>query len=110
MGLYNINGELYEAAAIDGANGWDQFAHSHCRCCAPSLPWCWCLRPACMGTAGGVADHVRPHPAGPENAGMLVGRYSYDIAFYLGDMRWGYAAAINLTMGVVSMVMAVHHL
>ena len=44
--------------------------------------------------------------AGPENAGMLVGRYAYDIAFYLGDLRWGYAAAINLTMGIISMLMA----
>jgi ABC-type sugar transport system permease subunit len=38
--------------------------------------------------------------------GMLVGRYSYEIAFMIGDMRWGYAAAINLTMGVLSMIMA----
>ena len=28
----------------------------------------------------------------------LLGRYSYDIAFKLGDMRWGYAAAISLTV------------
>jgi ABC-type sugar transport system permease subunit len=44
--------------------------------------------------------------AGPQNAAMLVGRYSYDIAFYLGDMRWGYAAAINLAVGLLSMIMA----
>jgi ABC-type sugar transport system permease subunit len=44
--------------------------------------------------------------AGPQNAAMLVGRYSYDIAFLLGDLRWGYAAAINLTTGVFSMLMA----
>ena len=37
---------------------------------------------------------------------MLVGRYAYDIAFYLGDLRWGYAAAMNLTMGIISMLMA----
>ncbi|MCB0080225.1 MAG: sugar ABC transporter permease [Caldilineaceae bacterium] len=27
VGLYNINGQLYEAAAIDGATGWAQFRH-----------------------------------------------------------------------------------
>jgi ABC-type sugar transport system permease subunit len=37
---------------------------------------------------------------------MLVGRYAYEIAFMIGDRRWGYAAAINLTMGVLSMLMA----
>ncbi len=32
-----------------------------------------------------------PTETGPRNAALLVGRYSYDVAFRLGDMRWGYA-------------------
>jgi ABC-type sugar transport system permease subunit len=43
---------------------------------------------------------------GPANAALLVGRYSYDVAFRLGDMRWGYAAAMSLTVGLISMLLS----
>jgi ABC-type sugar transport system permease subunit len=75
VGLYNINNELYEAAAIDGA-------------AEASLVFY------------GLQD------AGPEGAGRLIGRYAYEVAFLLGDLRWGYAAAINLTVGLTSMIIS----
>jgi multiple sugar transport system permease protein len=107
VGLYNINNELYEAAAIDGANGWNQFRHITIPLLRPVFTLILVLAAGVLGTAEESLILFGRTQAGPENAGMLVGRYSYDIAFYLGDMRWGYAAAINLTMGVISMLMAV---
>jgi ABC-type sugar transport system permease subunit len=37
---------------------------------------------------------------------MTAGVYAYLTAFRLGDMRWGYAAAINLSLGMLHMLMA----
>jgi multiple sugar transport system permease protein len=106
VGLYNINSELYEAAALDGANGWNQFLHITLPLLRPVFTLVLVLAAGVLGTAEESLILFGRTQAGPENAGMLVGRYAYDIAFYLGDMRWGYAAAINLTMGVISMIMA----
>jgi ABC-type sugar transport system permease subunit len=47
-----------------------------------------------------------PTDYGSRNAALLIGRYAYDTAFRLGDMRWGYAAAMNLTVGVISMLIS----
>ena len=71
-----------------------------------SVPVILVLAAGIIGTAEESLIMFGRTSAGPENAAMLVGRYAYDIAFYLGDMRWGYAAALNLTMGVISMLMA----
>lgn len=106
VGLYNINSELYEAAAIDGATGWAQFRHITLPLLKPTFTVILVLAAGIIGTAEESLIMFGRTSAGPENAGMLVGRYAYDIAFYLGDLRWGYAAAMNLTMGIISMVMA----
>jgi ABC-type sugar transport system permease subunit len=45
--------------------------------------------------------------AGPGAAGRLLGRYAYETAFLMGDLRWGYAAAMNLTIGVLSMIISI---
>jgi ABC-type sugar transport system permease subunit len=44
--------------------------------------------------------------AGPQDAAMTVGVYAYLTAFRIGDLRWGYAAAMNLTLGLLSMLLA----
>jgi len=106
IGLYNINNELYEAAAIDGANGWAKFAYITMPLLRPTFVIVLVLSAGIIGNAEESLIVFGTTQAGPQNAGMLVGRYSYEIAFLLGDMRWGYAAAINLTMGVLSMLMA----
>lgn len=106
IGLYNINTEYYEAASIDGANGWEQFRHVTLPLLRPTLTVVLVLAAGVIGTAEESLILFGITQAGPENAGMLVGRYAYEIAFMIGDHRWGYAAAINLTMGVLSMMMA----
>jgi ABC-type sugar transport system permease subunit len=106
IGLYNINRELYEAAAIDGASAWQQFLRITLPLLRPTFVVVLVLAAGIIGTAEESLIIYGRTNAGPQNAAMLVGRYSYDIAFYLGDMRWGYAAAINLAVGLLSMIMA----
>ena len=105
IGIYGINTEFYEAASIDGAGPWRQFT-------AITLPL---LRPTFVlvlvlsaGVLGVAEDSLIFFPTnyGPLNSALLVGRYSYDTAFRLGDMRWGYAAAMNLTVGIISMLLS----
>jgi ABC-type sugar transport system permease subunit len=37
---------------------------------------------------------------------MTLGLYLYRVAFTWGDMRMGYAAAMNLVVGLVNMILA----
>ena len=106
IGLYNINTEYYEAASIDGANSWEKFRFITMPLLRPTLTVVLVLAAGVIGTAEESLILFGTFQGGPENAGMLVGRYAYEIAFMIGDRRWGYAAAINLTMGVLSMLMA----
>jgi ABC-type sugar transport system permease subunit len=106
IGLYNINTEYYEAASIDGADGWKQFRHITLPLLRPTITIVLVLAAGVLGTAEESLILFGTTQAGPENAGMLVGRYAYEIAFMLGDRRWGYAAAINLSVGILSMLMA----
>jgi len=103
IGLYGINTELYEAAAIDGAGAWRQFTDITVPLLRPTFVLVLVLSAGILGMAEDTLIFF-PTTYGPGNAALLVGRYSYDIAFRLGDMRWGYAAAINLTVGIISMV------
>jgi len=106
IGLYNINTEYYEAASIDGAGAWRQFRHITLPLLRPTITIVLVLAAGVLGTAEESLILFGPSQAGPQNAGMLVGRYAYEIAFMVGDRRWGYAAAINLVIGILSMVMA----
>ncbi len=106
IGLYNINTEYYEAASIDGAGSWKQFRHITLPLLRPTITIVLVLAAGVLGTAEESLILFGTTQSGPQNAGMLVGRYAYEIAFLIGDRRWGYAAAINLTMGIISMLMA----
>ena len=103
IGLYNIDTTLYEAAAIDGANGWQQLWFI-------TLPLLKSIITLVLITTGGLASAVVPiltlfHiPAGPEQSMLTVGLYSFRTAFSLGDMRMGYAASMALVAGVYSML------
>lgn len=105
IGIYGINRELYEAAAIDGAGAWRRFTSITLPLLRPSFVLVLVLSAGVLGTAEESLIFF-PNENGPRAAAQIVGRYSYDIAFKLGDMRWGYAAAISLTVGIISMVVS----
>lgn len=102
IGLYNIDGTLFEAAAIDGANGRQQLRHI-------TLPLLKPVTTLVLISTGGLASATvavmtlfKP-PGGPGEAMMTIGLYGYKVAFQIGDMRMGYAASMALVMGVYSM-------
>ena len=105
IGLYGVNRELYEAAAIDGAGAWRRFLSVTLPLLRPSFVLVLVLSAGVLGTAEESLIFF-PNETGPRNAAQLIGRYSYDVAFRLGDMRWGYAAAMSLVIGIISMLVS----
>jgi len=105
IGIYGINSEVYEAASIDGAGPWQQLWSITLPLLRPTLVLVFVLSAGILGT---VEESLVFFPTdyGSRNAALLIGRYAYDTAFRLGDMRWGYAAAMNLTVGVISMLLS----
>jgi ABC-type sugar transport system permease subunit len=103
VGLYNINSELYEAASIDGAGWWRRLTSITVPLLLPTFTVIFVLAAGVLGEAEASLIYYGVNDAGPEGAGRLIGRYAYEVAFQQGDLRWGYAAAMNLTIGVVSM-------
>lgn len=103
IGLYNIDGTLYEAASIDGANGWQQLAYI-------TLPLLKPILTLVLITTGGLASATVPVltlflvPAGPNQSMLTLGVYGFRTAFSIGDMRMGYAASMGLVTGIFSMV------
>jgi ABC-type sugar transport system permease subunit len=102
IGLYNIDTTLYEAASIDGANGWQQLGHI-------TLPLLKPIIVLVLITTGGLASAVVPVmtlfqvPAGPQRSMLTLGVYGFQTAFSIGDMRMGYAASMALVTGIFSM-------
>lgn len=107
VGLYNINTELYEAASIDGAGWWRRLFSITIPLLAPTFTLIFVLAAGVLGEAEASLIFFGLNDAGPEGAGRLVGRYAYELAFLQGDLRWGYAAAMNLTVGLISMLISV---
>ena len=103
VGIYGINSELYEAASIDGAGRWRMLWSMTLPLLRPTLVLVFVLSAGVLGT---VEESLVFFPTdyGSRNAALIIGRYAYDTAFQLGDMRWGYAAAMSLTVGIISMI------
>lgn len=104
IGLYSIGSDLYEAAAVDGASGWQQLR-------SITLPL---LKPVfalvLLLSLSSIPMTVDPMliltGGGPRDTTMSLGLYSYKTAFQLGDLRLGYASAMNLVLGLSSAAIA----
>ena len=104
VGLYNIPGEVYEAGAIDGASGWKAWRWITLPLLKPMLVLVLVLSAEILSATQEAL--ILFNGGGPEDAAMTAGVYAYLTAFRLGDMRWGYAAAINLSLGLIHMAAA----
>ncbi len=107
IGMYNINREIYEAARVDGANGWRQFLHI-------TLPLLKPIFVLVLVIGAGVVSATEESMilfggtnGGPAEAALTTGVYLYRIAFIHGDMRMGYAASMSLFLGLVNMVITI---
>lgn len=104
IGLYNINRELYDAASVDGASSWQQWRYITIPLLKPVLTI------ILVFSADIISATQEPlimfNGGGPLNAVHTLGLYTYQVAFNWGDLRWGYAAAMGLVVGLTSALLS----
>ncbi len=104
VGLYAIGTDLYEAAAVDGANGWQQLRSITLPLMKPVFGLVLLLG---LSSIPMVTDPMLILTGGgPQNQSMSLGLYAYQTAFQMGDLRLGYAASMNLVLGLTCAVVA----
>lgn len=102
IGLYNIPGDLYDAARMDGANAWQQFVHVE----LPGIRNIMVLYLVTnIGWVGGSVIEVMNFGQGPQEIGKTLGVYAWETAF-MGVGKLGYASAINFFAGLCNLVLA----
>jgi multiple sugar transport system permease protein len=107
IGIYNINREIYEAAHVDGANGWRQFLHITVPLLKPVFTLVLVLGSGVVSATEESMILFGGTTGGPAESALTTGVYLYRIAFIHGDMRMGYAATLSLFLGLVNMLITV---
>lgn len=105
-GLQGISNDLYEAARVDGAGGWDQFRRITLPLLSPSS-----LFVVVIALIGGfqVFDQVLVMTGGgPAGASVVVVEQIYTNAFRFG--RMGYAAAMSWVLFAIILVVTASQL
>jgi len=102
--LQAVDRELYEAATVDGANGWQQFL-------AVTLPGIRHVATFVLVTAtiGSFQLFELPwimlnNTSGPNKSGLTIVMYLYNSGFVTGDL--GYASAIGWTLALGLLVIS----
>ena len=103
IGIYNINRELYEAASIDGAGRFRQIWSITLPLLRPIMTLVLVLS---VGIFSATEQVMILTNGGPAESTMTLGLYLYRVAFTWGDMRMGYAASMNLVVGLINMFLA----
>lgn len=104
VGIYGIDRDLYEAAALDGANGWHQLLHLTIPLLKPVFALVLVLGLATVPAA--TESMLLLTNGAPQDASRTLGLYAYQTAFQLGDLRLGYASAMSLALGLASALVA----
>jgi multiple sugar transport system permease protein len=99
-GLQDVPRELYESAAIDGANRWQRFWHITLPVISPVVYFNLIM--GIIGSlqtftqvfviAGGIGGNANPLEGSPARSTLLYTIYLFSTAFY--DLRMGYASAL----------------
>ncbi len=104
FGISHINKEVYEAARVDGANGWQQFLRITIPLLKPVFVLVLVLGSGVVSATEESMILFGGTNGGPAEAALTTGVYLYRIAFIHGDMRMGYAATMSLFLGLVNMI------
>lgn len=102
-GLQGIPDELYEAAAVDGANRWRQFVHITIPLLRPVIVAVVVLR--VIGLVNSPDLMIILTNGGPGDATQVLSSYAVQIAYR--EFNYGYASAIAVIMLVLLMVFTV---
>lgn len=103
-GLQNIPPEVKEAATVDGASRWQAFRHITLPLLRPTL--IFVVTVAIIGSYQLFAEPavLVGNTGGPENAGLTVTMYLYQVGFRNLDL--GYASAIGYALAVIIVVLS----
>ncbi|WP_034337325.1 carbohydrate ABC transporter permease [Deinococcus misasensis] len=101
-GLQSIGNEVYEAAAIDGANKWTTFWKITLPLMRPSILFTLVL--SVFGTLQLYTEPALITAGGPGNATMTIGTYLYQQGFR--SFNFGYASAIAYGVAILGAVVS----
>jgi multiple sugar transport system permease protein len=104
IGIYNINTEIYEAAVVDGANGWQQLWSITIPLLKPVFTLVLVLGSGIVSATVQSMAMFGDTSGGPGESCLTAGVYLYRTAFIHGDMRMGYAASMSLFLSVINMI------
>jgi len=101
-GLSNIPNELYEAAHIDGANGWQRFRHVIWPQLAPTT-FLITIMSLIGGLQGGFEQTRILTQGGPAGSTVTLSYYIYQKGFE--DFQFGFASSISWVLFLIVMAL-----
>ena len=103
-GLQNIEYSVYEAAKIDGANGWQTFWKITVPLLRPTIIMTFIM--SINGTLQLFDESVNLTNGGPANSTITMSHYIYNMTFGTGVANFGYATAMSFFVFIMVAVLA----
>ena len=103
-GLQNIEYSVYEAAKIDGANGWKTFWHITVPLLKPTIVMTFIM--SINGTLQLFDESVNLTKGGPANSTITMSHYIYNNSFGDSTTNFGYAAAMSFFVFILVAILA----
>lgn len=103
-GLQNIEYSVYEAAKIDGANGWKTFWSITVPLLRPTIVMTTIM--SINGTLQLFDESVNLTKGGPANATITMSHYIYNGSFGEGVANFGYASAMSVVVFIMVAILA----
>ncbi|MCR5591711.1 MAG: sugar ABC transporter permease [Lachnospiraceae bacterium] len=103
-GLQNIEYSVYEAAKIDGANGWKTFWEITVPLLKPTIVMTAIM--SINGTLQLFDESVNLTNGGPANTSITMSHYIWNEAFGQGVGHFGYASAMSFVIFIMVAILA----
>lgn len=103
-GLQNIEYSVYEAAKIDGANGWKTFWGITVPLLKPTIIMTFIM--SINGTLQLYDESVNLTNGGPANATITMSHYIYNNSLGQGVANFGYATAMSFFVFIIVAILA----
>lgn len=103
-GLQNIEYSVYEAAKIDGANGWETFWNITVPLLKPTIVMTVIM--SINGTLQLFDESVNLTAGGPAQSTMTMSHYVYNLSFGDTVANFGYASAMSFIIFIMVAVLA----
>ena len=103
-GLQNIEYSVYEAAKIDGANGWKTFWYITVPLLKPTIVMTAIM--SINGTLQLFDESVNLTSGGPANSTITMSHYIYNQAFGQGVGNFGYTSAMSFVVFILVAILA----